>query len=340
MKNYFVLILSLAMFLAGCGDSSSTSTERSSDVGEDSSMRQDFSSSSVSALSSSYTIDSSIFSLMLDSSLLAYLSSSSGAYYKTNLEDKEDALNADLGYDEFVDARDGHVYKTVDIAVEGGVQTWMAQNLNYEYEDGKQSWCANGTQYDSVQAGDCEVYGRLYSFASLFMMPEEKCGYEKDFCGNEVNCFMDCDLSALKDERGNIRGICPEGFHLPSREEFSLLGKTFADSVSEGEWIFYGAARYLMADLKWDLFCAKPAENLNEAGFSAIPAGSKRTDSYSFGNYALFWSATEQDAYRAYSFNFAIRAERIDGELKYCMLGMWKGNEVRKAALSVRCIKD
>ena len=57
---------------------------------------------------------------------------------------------------ELTDARDGQVYKTIQL----GEQTWMAENLNFEIEDGVQSWC-NGNKGEN-----CDKYGRLYTLAA------------------------------------------------------------------------------------------------------------------------------------------------------------------------------
>lgn len=278
-----LLILLSLLFFSGCGDSTSASSE-------DASTKTVSSSSALSEKSSSSS-KTSVDSIHLPDGIY---SSSSLA-----LDSAWEALKPDVQYDEFKDVRDGQVYKTIDIEVDGGVQTWMAQNLNYAYEDGTQSWCANGTMYDTTLVGDCKLYGRIYTFASL------------------------------------AQGICPEGFHLPSEEEFSLLCKTFADSVDADGWTFYGAAASLMADVEWNF----PSEILNTTGFSVLPAGSRRTTSFTYGKRASFWTSTEQDNYRAYDFVFAVEWSQVDDEIVYSP-AVWKSNEKRDAALSVRCIKD
>ena len=56
----------------------------------------------------------------------------------------------------FTDTRDGKTYRIVKL----GEQIWMAENLNYEMDDGVKSWC-NGNKQEN-----CDKYGRLYTYKS------------------------------------------------------------------------------------------------------------------------------------------------------------------------------
>lgn len=85
--------------------------------------------------------------------------------------------------DKMKDPRDGKEYKTNKI----GGKVWMAENLNYE---------AKGLYYQGDLEG--EKYGRLYSL------------YET----------LDLTSSTAS---STVKGICPEGWHVPSMAEFDKL---------------------------------------------------------------------------------------------------------------------
>ena len=116
------------------------------------------------------------------------------------------------------DDRDGQTYRTVKI----GDQVWMAENLNYVYLQSTEnldsiSFCYN----DSAEY--CEKYGRLYTWAAA-MDSVGVWSTDAKGCGNNPSCFPS----------GTIRGICPEGWHLPSRDEWDTLLTVVGDSSDAG----------------------------------------------------------------------------------------------------------
>ena len=95
----------------------------------------------------------------------------------------------------FTDSRDGKKYKSVKI----GEQTWMAQNLDYKGKDGKLGVC-----YGKKPA-NCTKYGRLYDWAAAM----------------DIDAKFNNEKWGGSDEKH--QGICPEGWHLPSKNEFKTL---------------------------------------------------------------------------------------------------------------------
>lgn len=152
--------------------------------------------------------------------------------------------------DSFIDIRDGYTYRTVKI----GNQLWMAENLRAtrfrngdeipEVKDDmewrnltKGAYCNYGNNKDK---GD--IYGRLYNYYTIM------------------------------DERN----ICPEGWHVPTYEEWRIFNGPGNDMKKSGYW--------------------KNSFANNSTGFSAISAG-VRAGNGTFkdeGYIADFWSSTQE----------------------------------------------
>ena len=192
----FMLIMAFAF--VGCDDSSSASAENSEPA----------------ALSSAEKLGSSSSEKLSETS-----SGSADKVVSSSSEAKKTVwnyLNPDIDYDEFTDKRDSQVYKTVQI----GEQIWMAQNLNYETEN---SWCGGGIQGTKTE-GDCPVYGRLYTWAAAIGKSEDECGYGHD-----------CDLASAGSATF-IQGVCPDGWHVPTRDEWKALIEAVDGSITVYMW--------------------------------------------------------------------------------------------------------
>ncbi|WP_407441936.1 fibrobacter succinogenes major paralogous domain-containing protein, partial [Fibrobacter sp.] len=197
------------------------------------------------------------------------------------------------------DEQHKQVYKTVKI----GDQVWMAENLNYSVNPDEQSWCGGGS---GETEGDCSVYGRLYTWAAAVGKSEDKCGYEKT-----------CNLPS-----GKIRGVCPDGWHLPSNDEWSVLINAVSNTTSAG--------RKLKANS--DLWESEDGiSNEDSFGFSVLPAGIRDksgvfTDA---GNIASFWSSSEANSFFATKRDFYYNEDNVTS-----------GDIQKNLGFSVRCLKD
>ena len=219
---------------------------------------------------------------------------------KTESEDK-------CEYGELKDDRDGKVYKTVKI----GDQVWMAENLNYATEKG--SSCYND------KAGNCTKYGRLYKWAAAMDSATTGCGY-----GSTCSPTLP------------VQGVCPTGWHLPSKAEWNILimavdesGEKYSMETTRAEYSFNVAGKALKSQSGWD----DGGDGTDAFGFSALPAGDWISGKkfLRIGESAVFWSSTESDN---------------DNEIAWLM-GMGNDHDyasqndfVKFRGLSVRCIKD
>ena len=204
-------------------------------------------------------------------------------------------------YGTLTDERDGQTYKTIKI----GSQTWMAENLNYAYLEPTEDLDSSSFCFGNDPA-KCDTLGRLYLWSAA-MDSAGKLIKPANGCGYGVYCSAD----------GTIRGICPAGWHLPSREELDTLAKV-------GELGLMSVSGWLNI------------EGVDSVGFSGLPSGYMVKETFLY-DHAAFWSSTDiSKGYLAYAFSLPdIPAATL------ASLGPSKAGEAGKyVAYSVRCIKD
>lgn len=268
----------------------SASEESSSSLAESSSSVEESSSSVVTPQSSSSSTSVSSSSADVQSSSSETESSSSSSEDKVDCSallegetgwswdvPKECRFNPSIGYGSMTDERDGKVYRTVKI----GDQVWMAENLNFDPGQGGSgdakydwSWCYGD------EPKNCDVAGRLYTWAAA--MDSVKLANDAD---NPQDCGYDktCTLPAT------VYGICPTGWHLPSQVEWDALFTVVGGQSTAG--------KVLKSQTGW----YSNGNGTDAFGFSALPAGWEDDGDFSYdGNYAVFWSSTEDDSYGAY----------------------------------------
>lgn len=107
----------------------------------------------------------------------------------------------------FTDERDGKTYKYVVI----GNQTWMAENLNYNYQV-PTSQLDSSSFCHSHKPDSCLKYGRLYLWSAAM-----------DSAGLFSTDGLGCGTGSKCNRAETVRGVCPEGWHLPEKEEWDTL---------------------------------------------------------------------------------------------------------------------
>jgi len=214
--------------------SSSSSSEPQSSASNDSSKEDDSCSSEAEEYSSSATSSSTEeiqpSSSSVESSSSEALSNSSQSpppvmplgtydcsrYTCSSTEYLNQELLAKGEYGEILDIRNKHVYNTIKI----GEQTWMAQNLDFMYKiyrDGERVVFGNGC-YEGNEV--CDESGRWYTWpaavdsAAVYSTTMQGAGY-----GNTINFWV----YAPKYNQQNPQGVCPNGWHLPTKQNYEEL---------------------------------------------------------------------------------------------------------------------
>jgi uncharacterized protein (TIGR02145 family)/uncharacterized repeat protein (TIGR02543 family) len=174
--------------------------------------------------------------------------------------------------------------------VQIGSQVWMAENLNYDVPNNTSDVC-----YDNDDA-NCAQYGRLYNWSTA------------------MNGASSSRLSP-----SGVQGVCPAGWHLPSNAEWTAL----EDAV--------GGVSTTGTKLKSTSGWFNNGNGTDQYGWSALPAGHGSSDGsfYAAGYNGNWWSATENNAGRAYN-----RYMNYDYE------GVGWGDDGKTNLFSVRCVQD
>lgn len=161
---------------------------------------------------------------------------------------------------------EGNKYRTVQI----GSQCWMAENLRCKTSSTDKTWLFNPNfsasqpQYAAYYAtSTINRYGMLYNWAAAL-----------DLSSHHSNA---------RPAGKKVRGICPEGWHLPDNEDWSLLFNTLGGHQVSGEVMKAPTQQW-----QPHLIIQKG----NNMGFDAEPAGSyTENGSQNAGFQATFWSS-------------------------------------------------
>jgi len=188
---------------------------------------------------------------------------------------------------------EGQVYNTVLI----GSQCWLKENLNVgTMINGSQDQTNNGVIekycYDNTTAS-CDVYGGLYQW-------------------NEMMQYVTTP---------GVKGICPDGWHLPTESEWIAL-TTFL-----GGWNIAGGKMKETDTLHWS---PPNTGATNETGYTALPGGYRYANAIfsSLTYWTIFWSSNEQDSNAWMTY------------LSYIYATIELSNTIKDYGCSVRCLRD
>jgi len=237
-------------------------------------------------------------------------------YGNTDTTSRQITINKDTGDPGIVTDIDGNEYNTVKI----GNQWWMVENLRVtHYNDGTEipllsnfsSWSTtrNGAfcYYDDNNA-NVEGYGLLYNFHAV----------------------------------DDYRGLAPEGWHVPSSEEWKEMEMYLGMTEEQASLTLWrgtdeGGKLKETGEEHWT---SPNTGATNEAGFTALPAGYRNVNLqypqyngyFSIGVYTSFWTSTGLSS--SNNVNAMVRS-LINDRAQISRTGSPRVN-----GLSVRCVKD
>jgi uncharacterized protein (TIGR02145 family) len=206
---------------------------------------------------------------------------------------------------QFTDSRDGNTYCSVQI----GTQTWMGENLRYS--GGGQI----GHLYLDLPSADSVLFGRLYTFSEAL-------------AGEEANA---------PGEQRRIRGLCPQGWHLPTQEEWRTLKTTIAKTDYQ-----VGKVLKLPSEIVWPT-ADLPASSL----FNAVSAGEYypwvRNGSVSGNRFrkTTFWSSSRGQYGSGIKAPVVLELDESNAFGLTQQLGSSVGlGSIEQIGYSCRCVKD
>jgi uncharacterized protein (TIGR02145 family) len=208
---------------------------------------------------------------------------------------------------QYTDARDLKIYNTVTI----GSQCWMKENLNHGTRiSGSQEQTPNGIVEKyclNDLESNCTVYGAFYQWAEMVQ-----------YLNGATNVDSWNPVPA-----GNIQGVCPQGWHVPSDAEWTQLAESLGgEDVAGGKMKETGTTHWASPN----------SDATNSSGFTALGAGHRESDGsfISYLEYVNYWSNTEVSG--VFSWSRAIG----------CGSGnLWSDSNYEKSkGFSVRCLKD
>lgn len=188
---------------------------------------------------------------------------------------------------------DGNTYPTVTF----GSQVWMADNLRTAHY-------RNGDPIPELTAGGGEGASCTYEYN-----PENEATFGRMYTWNAA---MDS------------RGLCPQGFHVPTEEEWNTLADLLGGIYTAGG--FLKAPEYA----GWGTPNPDPEKG---GAFMALPGGVRDTDGsfYFLDSNAYFWSATERPDEEGFGYY-----RYISGGMELLNGGFYP----KGVAMSVRCVGD
>ncbi|MDY0101854.1 MAG: FISUMP domain-containing protein [Lentimicrobium sp.] len=199
----------------------------------------------------------------------------------------------------------GQVYNTVQIET----QCWLKENLNIgakidENQDMQDNAIIEKYCYNNSDE-NCNIYGGLYQWNEMMQYGTSGSG---------------------------VQGICPDGWHIPTDEEWKTLEMALGMSQNEADNTGFRGTDEGLKMKSTDSDWAFNGSGTNTSGFTGRPAGYRTSAGYSnsWGYFGMFWVASDYEESWAWHRYLQYNKDQV---YRYFM-------ETKTSGLSVRCLKD
>ncbi len=214
---------------------------------------------------------------------------------------------------------DGNVYNVFKI----GEQCWISENFRATHYangmpiphiTGNSNWDTLGYSekaycyYDDDSVTNADTYGLLYTWSAAM---------------NGAPCS--------DNNPSGVQGVCPEGWHLPSDDEWEELAEYISSDnggYSKSGFAWNNVGEHLKASSGWD----SGGNGSDDYGFAGLPGGQRSSiGTFGFiGEYGRFWSSSENSS------SFA-RTQMLRFDADVLLKEM---NVPKSLGISVRCLLD
>jgi uncharacterized protein (TIGR02145 family) len=214
---------------------------------------------------------------------------------------------------------EGVTYHTLQM----GTQCWLKENLNIGTKIDKNTDQTNNSVVEKYCYNDdeanCSTYGGLYQWAELVQ-----------YMNGATNTANWNPVPA-----GNVQGLCPPGWHIPSNNDYIALRSIISNLVttSMGATQEGRAMRENSSYGHWAAPANPAHEGNNYTGFTAVGPGYRNTISpaywASFNAGAFLWTSTTYSQTASTCYTLTNSTTYISS-----------GTPTKTYGLSVRCLKD
>ncbi|MCQ2350524.1 MAG: hypothetical protein MJ003_00940 [Paludibacteraceae bacterium] len=221
-----------------------------------------------------------------------------------------------------------------------GTQVWMAENYRCsKYDTQSEAYNASWLTNNTIPTSESNTYTPYYTDASdkskwksseyagnLTDTQIKKLGYLYNWAAAVGVADGQMQTTAFSGKR---QGICPNGWHVPSRAEW----QTLYDYIYSAQKLTSNAVgKYLKTTSGW----YQNGNGLDSYGFAALPAGDAYGSSVGgVGHHTFFWTATTIE-----SCSYGASYGAYNSDLYYDYDGLSDGDDGKGYGQSVRCLRD